>query len=116
MFEIDGTHIQRLSDVDLRRLVYQLATADLIRQGLPRSGVTAGGHQNAPDGGIDVRVDVPNLVTPDFVVCAQTGFQVKVPDMAAAAIKDEMSPRGVLRNAISELALVGGAYILAVHI
>jgi hypothetical protein len=112
MFEIDGTYIQRLSDVDLRRLVYQLASADLVRQGLPRSGVTAGGHQNAPDGGIDVRVDVPNLVAPDFVACAQTGFQVKVPDMAAAAIKEEVSPKGVLRPSISKLAAVGGAYII----
>lgn len=112
MFDITGAHIQKLSDTQLRQLVYQLATSEIVLQGLPRSGVTAGGHQNAGDGGVDVRVGVPSLIAPDFVPRPQTGFQVKVPDMAAQAIKDEMAPDGVLRPAISDLAALAGAYVI----
>lgn len=59
MFEITGEHIAKLNDTDLRRLVHLLCEADLRRAGLPVSAVTAGGNQDAADGGLDVRVDLP---------------------------------------------------------
>lgn len=113
MFDITGDDIARLSDADLRTLVARLALAELTGQGAPLSAVTAGGHQDAKDGGIDVRVelDLP-LVAPDFVRRARTGFQVKKPDMAASSIVAEMRPKGVLRSAIGALADDGGAYII----
>lgn len=113
MFEVVGSDIERLSDVELRSLVVRLATSELRRQGLPLASVTAGGHQDAADGGLDVRVECPDaLPRADFVPRPHTGFQVKKPDMAASAIRDEMRPKGSLRPVIAELAANHGAYVI----
>lgn len=115
MFEVTGDHIDRLGDADLRTLVVRLALAELAAQGLPRSSVTAGGHQDAKDGGIDVRVEVSaNMPSPDFVPRAVTGFQVKRPDMPASEIAKEMRPEptNTLRPSIEHLAERSGAYII----
>lgn len=113
MFEVTGTDIANLSDSDLRTLVARLATAELTAQGAPISAVTAGGHQDAADGGIDVRVDCSApLSNPDFVRRAKTGFQVKKPDMPSSEINNEMRPGGALRPVIAELAAASGAYII----
>lgn len=113
MFEVTGADIQALNDVDLRTLVTRLALAELNSRDLPVSGVTAGGHQNAADGGLDVRVEVPVPMTrADFVPRSPTGFQVKKPDMPPGAIVQEMRPGGTLRSVIGELAAAGGAYII----
>lgn len=115
MFEITGDHIARLGDADLRTLVARLALAELGAQGLPRSGVTAGGHQDAKDGGIDVRVDVTGTMpNADFVPRGVTGFQVKRPDMPASEINKEMRPEPAktLRPSIERLAERDGAYII----
>lgn len=114
MFDITGTDIATLNDTDLRTLVARLAQAELSSRRAPVASVTAGGAQDAADGGIDVRVDqtAPHA-DPDFVPRAKTGFQVKKPDLAAQAITDEMRPDGVLRPSIADLAAVGGAYIIA---
>lgn len=112
MFEVTGVDVAALSDADLRTLVARLAIAELDRQGLPVSGVTAGGNQDAADGGIDVRAEVPDLPKPDFVPRSVTGYQVKKPNMTASAIEDEMRPKGVLRLVIGELADAGGAYLI----
>lgn len=113
MLDITEKDIADLGDADLRNLVARLAAAEFRSKGLPRSSVTAGGHQDAADGGIDVRVDCPKeLKDPDFVPKRQTGFQVKKPDMRRGAILKEMCPKGVLRRSIRELADVSGAYVI----
>jgi len=113
MFEISGNDISSLGDADLRSLVARLATAELRVRGYPVSSVTAGGDQDAADGGIDVRIDCPTAITnPDFVPRRLTGFQVKKPDIRAAAIRKEMRPKGVLREVIRELADGSGAYVI----
>jgi len=113
MLEITEKDLANLGDADLRDLVARLAAAELRSKGLPRSSLTAGGNQDAADGGIDVRVDCPKEIKdPDFVPRRQTGFQVKKPDMPRGAILEEMSPKGVLRGAIRELADVSGAYVI----
>lgn len=113
MFEVTGSDVAALTDVDLRTLVARLALAEMRGVGLPKSSVTAGGSQTAPDGGLDVRVSVPgSMVSPDFVPRAETGFQVKKPDMGAAAIAKEMKPKGQLRPIFQELADRDGAYII----
>ncbi|RYG20551.1 MAG: hypothetical protein EON96_00815, partial [Caulobacteraceae bacterium] len=113
MFDVTGDDVARLSDSDLRTLVARLAIAELASQGAPVSAVTAGGHQDAPDGGLDVRVEAPGpLTAADFVPRASTGFQVKRPDMPASKIETEMRPDGVLRPVIGELADAGGAYVI----
>ena len=113
MFEITGDDILLLSDADLRSLVVRLAISELRSQGLPLSAVTAGGHQDAPDGGLDVRVESPlPLTRPDFVPRVATGFQVKKPDMPPGRIRDEMRPDGTLRPVIQALVESEGAYII----
>ncbi len=113
MFEISGDDIAVLSDSDLRSLVARLALAELKAKGLPLSSVTAGGDQDATDGGIDVRVECPTEIDkPDFVPRRITGFQVKKSDMPASKIVGEMQPKGVLRDSIREIAKVSGAYVI----
>lgn len=119
MLEVTGADITNLGDADLRTLVARLALAELRKQGCPLSAVTAGGNQDAADGGLDVRVQCPApIANPDFVPRSCTGFQVKKPDMPAGAIEGEMRPKpkggvdGKLRQVICELAAESGAYII----
>ena len=113
MFEITGKEISELNDSDLRSLVGLLCEADLRTNNLPTAGVTWGGHQNAKDGGLDVRVELSGTPNPDgFVPRSSTGFQVKKPDMPRAEIIKEMRPDGKLRQVIRELADASGAYII----
>jgi hypothetical protein len=113
MFEITGEEIQRLDDVQLRTLVARLAIAELRARNQAVAGVTAGGDQNAPDGGLDVRVEgQDSTLKGDFIPRIPLGIQVKKPDMGPAAITGEMKPNGVLRPVLGELADAGGAYII----
>ena len=113
MFDVTPDDIARLKDDDLRELVARLAAAELVRHGQSVHAVTDGGHQDAPDGGADVRVSLetgalagPNLPRANIV------YQVKRPDMPRNAILREMRPGGQLRPVIAELMAAGGAYII----
>ena len=113
MFEVSGGDVANLGDADLRRLITQMALSELRTQGCPLSAVIAGGNQDAPDGGLDVRIECPiTFSNPDFVPRQLTGFQVKKPDMPASAICEEMRPNNELRDVIHELAEASGAYII----
>ena len=92
MFEVTGEDISNLNDVDLRTLVVKLCEAELRRVDLPVSALTAGGDQNAPDGGLDVRIALnEHDKQTDFIPRPNTGFQVKVPDMPRSEILKEMA-------------------------
>lgn len=113
MFDVTPDDIAQLNDVDLRELVGRLCEAELAKQGLSTAAVTWGGNQTAADGGLDVRVALPagtpiNGYIPKF----SSGFQVKTPDMARAAILAEMRPNGAIRPVIQELADEEGAYVI----
>jgi len=113
MFEIVGDDIAQLNDTDLRALIGLLCEAEMHRQALSVTAVTWGGSQNAGDGGLDVCVELPAGATISGVIPSpSTGFQVKKPDMPAAAIAKEMKPDGVLRPVFLELAGKSGAYII----
>ncbi|MBY0484065.1 hypothetical protein [Nitrosomonas sp.] len=113
MLDITGDHINKLSDEDLRTLVARLCEAELRHLNLPLSAVTAGGHQNAADGGLDVRVELPNESPDlDFIPKSNTGFQVKQQDMPRKAIDSEMRPNGKIRPSICELGSKSGAYVI----
>jgi len=112
MLELTGTQVAKLNDTDLRELVSRLCEAELRRNNQPVSSVTAGRNQTAPDGGIDVHVELPSHATLDFIPRSQTGFQVKCEDMPASKIEKEMCPKGELRPAILQLIEAGGAYII----
>jgi hypothetical protein len=104
IFEVTPDHIEALSDTDLRTLVGYLAEREVARAGYSPVCVTYGGHQNAKDGGIDVRVDLKTGTIDNYVPCNQTGFQVKAEDMPSGAIETEMRPNGKLRPEIISLA------------
>jgi hypothetical protein len=113
MFEITSEDIASLADDDLRTLVGLLCEAELRRLDLPRSAVTWGGHQDAADSGIDVRVALlAKASIKGFVPRPATGFQVKKPDMPRGKILEEMRPSGTIRPVIRELADESGAYII----
>lgn len=113
ILEVTADQIAQLNDTDLRALVGQLCEREVRIHQHSTSVVTWGGHQNAGDGGIDVRVSLPADTTlSGYVPKAATGFQVKAQDMSRSAILAEMAPKGVLLLSITELAALGGAYII----
>lgn len=113
MLDVTPSDISNLGDEDLRELVVRLCEAELRGANLPVSALTAGGHQNASDGGLDVRVRLKSdLANGNFIPRSNTGFQVKVPDMPRYAILEEMAPGGNLRPVVAELAEAQGAYII----
>lgn len=114
MFEITKAHISLLSDTDLRIMVGLLCEAELRRRNLPPISVTYGGHQDAADGGLDVRVSLePGAHIALPIPRPISGYQVKAEPMGPAAITGEMKPKGQLREIFRELADAGGAYIIA---
>lgn len=113
LFEVEKNDLLRLGDDDLRELVARLCRAELRQLGAPVSAVKAGGDQNAPDGGLDVDIQLePEGYSGDFVPCARTGIQVKKPKMGPAKIAGEMSPDGELRPVFGELDDDRGCYII----
>lgn len=113
MFEITPDDIALLNDEDLRALMGLLCEAEARSRGFSASFVTWGGNQNAADGGIDVRVALPDGAGIEgFVPRPATGFQAKKSDMSRVDILTEMRPKGALRPAIRDLADRSGAYII----
>lgn len=114
LFEVSLQDVVALSDSDLRELVARLCIAGLADVDLPPTPVTWGGDQRAPDGGIDVRVQLPASTrrTARFPRLA-TGFQVKATKMGIGEIQREMCPNGLLRPSIRDLIHAKGSYIIA---
>lgn len=113
MLEITSDDVGRLTDADLRELIVRLCEAELVAAGLPSSALTAGGPQDAPDGGIDVRVDSSGSIeSSGYIPRGKTGFQVKASPMPPKALVNEMRPGGTLRESISDLLGGGGAYVV----
>ncbi|XIA64482.1 hypothetical protein ACFIOY_37500 [Bradyrhizobium sp. TZ2] len=113
MFEVTSDDIRSLNDTDLRALIGLLAEAELRQRNLPASAVTWGGNQTAKDGGLDVHVALPSGTNIDgFVPMAETGFQVKTPNLRRGEILTEMKPNGVIRPVLQDLANAGGAYVI----
>src|SRR5258708_7451507 len=101
ILDITPEDISRLSDADLRELVGRLCEEELRSSRAPTSAVRWGGHQDAPDGGLDVEVILPDLHrNSNFVPRAHTGFQVKKSTVPSSTIGKEMRPDGDLRPTI----------------
>jgi len=105
--------VKTLDDTTLRELVVRLCQAEAALVGLASAGVTAGGDQTAPDGGIDVRVEGDLDLAGGYLPRLPLGIQVKAQHMTDAAIRKEMRPKGALRPVLSELAAAHGGYIIA---
>jgi hypothetical protein len=119
MLDVTREDIAALSDADLGGLVERLCEAELARLGLSSAALGLGGAQDAPDGGVDLRVDTdPAISTSGFIPRASTVFQVKATPMSPAKVVAEMRParRGQseasLRPAIARVLGEGGAYVM----
>src|SRR5690606_9739582 len=111
--EVTPQQIEQLNDADLRALVGYLCERELVEHGHSPSAVSWGGHQYASDGGVDVRVTLPDDArVVGYVPRPMTGFQVKAQDMPRSAILAEMAPGGGLRASIAEILSRGGAYVI----
>lgn len=119
LLDVTGEDIGRLSDADLRILTGKLCEADYLQAGLPTRGITWGGHQDASDGGVDVRVRQLTELDPtsaqpppnSHIPRAETVFQCKQTNMAKADILVEMGKVDVIRL-LEELAASDGAYVI----
>ena len=119
LLDVTGEDIGRLSDADLRILTGKLCEADYLQAGLPTRGITWGGHQDAADGGVDVRVrrltelDPTNCQPPpdSHIPRAETVFQCKQTNMAKGDILTEMRKVDVVQL-LGELAACDGAYVI----
>lgn len=113
LFELEPVDISNLNDSDLREMVARLCEAELIRQKIQPSCVLWGGAQEAPDGGLDVRVSSAiSLSQHGFIPRSNTGFQVKKNIMSRAACTKEMLDKGVIKPVIEDLASLKGAYVI----
>ncbi|MDY7396871.1 hypothetical protein UMM65_16615 [Aureibaculum sp. 2210JD6-5] len=111
--DISGEDISKLTDSELRSLIGLLCEADCRNAGQSTKGITWGGSQDAPDGGLDVVVkNTEALPKESFIPRKHTGFQVKKPSMPVSAIKKEMCPKGVLRDIIKKIGEENGAYVI----
>lgn len=116
LFEVSPEDVASLEPLDLWELVARLCQVTLADAGLPPVCVTHGGHLSAPDGGIDVRVQLREGDRPPPKLplrLATIGFQVKATKMGVGEIESEMLKGGKLRPSIEKLIEGGGGYIIA---
>ncbi len=113
IFDIDKDELLRLSDTLLEELIARLAEAEVAASGYSPARVRWSGSINAPDGGIDVHVQVPvEQLNSGYIERPDTVFQAKKHKMRRADILREMAPSGVLSPMISGQARAGGSYII----
>ena len=112
-FELPEEALRQLSGKQLEKLVFRLAEAEVVANGGHVSDVRGSGASDAPDGGVDVRVDVSvEGFNSGFLPRSKVIFQAKKHTMPPREISKEMYPGGQLRDAIAEQAKNAGAYIL----
>jgi len=113
IFDIEKDQLLGLSDTLLEEFIARLAEAEIAAKGHSPAWVSWSGSINAPDGGIDIRVQVPvYTLNTGFLEMPDTILQAKKYSMPKGAIIDEMRTEGVLSPAISEQAAKGGSYII----
>ncbi|NBH14331.1 hypothetical protein D3Z36_09125 [Lachnospiraceae bacterium] len=114
MLEIESTHIEELNDSMLRKLIGLLCEEELTKSHINVRKVFWGGHQNAADGGIDVRCEYEGILDDNsFIPRNKVGFQVKLCDLKPKQILTEMRDKtDELKESIQELCREKGAYIL----
>ncbi|UMQ52661.1 hypothetical protein FH582_01490 (plasmid) [Leptospira interrogans] len=113
MLEITGNDISILRDDELRDLIGLLCEAEVRSLGYSEAIVTWGGHQDAPDGGVDVRVAFENNFNfESYIPRGKTIFQVKKTDMTESKIRKEMLHNDFLKPTIRELEAISGSYII----
>ncbi|WP_374428722.1 hypothetical protein [Tabrizicola sp.] len=113
ILELPKDALLALTDAQLEQLIGRLAEAEVTACGGSAGDVRFSGSITAPDGGVDVRVDVKTEpFTSSFIPKPNTIFQSKKPNMPAGSITGEMRPKGALADVISQQCEAGGAYVI----
>jgi hypothetical protein len=113
MFEITKTEIKNLSDQDLRNLIGLLCEATLSKYNMSPKSVYYGGNQDAKDDGVDVLIKHNHKFSfDDFISNSNTVIQVKKSNMPPKNIRNELEPKGKLREFFLDLQRNQGAYII----
>ncbi|GGD25594.1 hypothetical protein GCM10011513_23900 [Franconibacter daqui] len=113
IFDIEKDELLRLSDTQLEDLIARLAEAEVAMHGHSPACVNWSGSITAPDGGIDIHVQVPvDQLKAGFLVRPDTVFQAKKHKMPKAAIEREIGTGKALSPIISEQARKQGSYII----
>ncbi|CNI50768.1 hypothetical protein [Yersinia intermedia] len=113
IFDIEKDELLRLSDTQLEELIARLAEAEVASHGHSPACVNWSGSITAPDGGIDIHVQVPvDQLNTGFLARPDTVFQAKKHKMPKAAIEKEMGSGKALSSTISEQARRQGSYVI----
>ncbi|MCH1919041.1 hypothetical protein L9G15_06285 [Shewanella sp. A3A] len=113
IFDIEKDQLLQLSDTQLEELIARLAEAELAANGYSPAYVNWSGSLTAPDGGIDIHVQVPaDNLSLGFIERPETVLQSKKHKMPKGKIATEMLTSGKLSPVISALAAKGGSYII----
>lgn len=113
IFDIEKNDLLRLSDTLLEELIARLAEADVAAHDHSPASVTWSGSIKAPDGGIDIHVQVnASELDTGFLVRPDTILQSKKNPMPRSVILQEMLKDGKLNPTISHQAANGGAYVI----
>lgn len=113
IFDIEKDELLQLSDTQLEELVARLAEAEVAAHGHSPAWVNWSGSINAPDGGIDIHIQVPvDKLSTGFLDRPDTILQAKKHSMPKTAITKEMTTHRGLLPTISEQAKKGGSYII----
>lgn len=113
IFDLDKDDLLQLSDTLLEELIARLAEAEIAANGHSPAWVSWSGSITAPDGGIDVHVQVPvGKLSTGYIERPDTIFQAKKHKMRKADIKREMTADKLLSPTLSEQARKGGSYVI----
>ncbi|MDK9362940.1 P-loop NTPase family protein [Lelliottia wanjuensis] len=113
IFDIEKDELLKLTDVQLEELVARLAETEVALHGHSPACVNWSGSITAPDGGIDVHVQVPvDQMSTGFLARPNTVLQAKKHKMQRAAIEKEMGSGESLSPMLSEQARNKGSYII----
>ena len=75
--EIDPEEVTRLDSGQLQRLLNRLLEVEVSRVGLPVGALLASDLLNAPDGGIDARIDAPEFAGSEFLPPGSSIWQAR---------------------------------------
>lgn len=90
IFDIEKDELLRFSDTQLEELIARLAEAEVAMYGHSPACVNWSGSITAPDGGIDIQVQVPvDQLKAGFLLRPDTVFKAKKHRMPKASIEKE---------------------------
>jgi len=113
IFDIEKKELLNLSDICLEELIERLAEAEVKSMGYSASCVDRTGSINSADGGVDVRVIVPEKAfASGFIARPNTIFQAKIHKMPPSKIIEEMTNEKGLLPVITDQIINSGSYII----